>query len=370
MWGGGESGRRFFSEKHWRGPLGWNEESRVFGRSKRGGSRDEKIRVFCASMADVFEDREDLYWPRARLFALIMATPHLDWQVLTKRPEFARDTLARHSFWEGVGIAAGEHYPDLRWDFGYEIGDRPNLWIGTSIENARFTWRADVLREIPAAVRFLSCEPLLGSLFDRGSRGSGARAGTTDPQPEQGWAPAPRSKPMRDRKQPTDIPQQGSIESPGKESAWPSTSQVSPGVSRRDSASTASDHGSARAPLNLDGIDWVIVGGESGGRRSRPMHPDWVREIRDACIDRDIPLFLKQWGSWGPVPETGGLRLGDICWSLGPGGMRYVLDRDYVCAPNESDGEWLRYFGPGPKSGGKELDGVEWCQIPGDTVLA
>jgi protein gp37 len=108
----------------------------------------------------------------------------------------------------GRGATFGEHWP------------LPNVWLGVSIENDRYTFRADHLRSTPAAVRFLSLEPLVGPL--------------------------------------------------------PS--------------------------LNLDGIDWVIVGGESGrGAGIRPMHPDWVRDIRDRCEAAGVAFFFKQWGQYAPV---------------------------------------------------------------------
>lgn len=79
VWGPKQE-RRFFGEKHWREPLRWNEQA-----AKAGARR----RVFCASMADVFEERLDLAAARARLFGLIRLTPSLDWLLLTKRPENA-----------------------------------------------------------------------------------------------------------------------------------------------------------------------------------------------------------------------------------------------------------------------------------------
>jgi protein gp37 len=95
-------------------------------------------------MADVFEERRELDRWRERLWELIEATPMLQWQLLTKRPE---------NVWPMVPWRA-------RWP--------ENVWIGTSVENSRQTFRVDILRELPAAVRFISAEPLLGSLFLNG----------------------------------------------------------------------------------------------------------------------------------------------------------------------------------------------------------
>jgi len=131
MWGKG-SERRMLSDSYWRQPLGWNREA-------QGAS--ERPRVFCASMADVFEDRVDLDPLRERLWALIAATPNLDWLLLTKRPEH----VARMVPW-------GRSWPE-------------NVWLGTTIETQ--VWanrRAPDLLKHPARVRFVSCEPLLGAI--------------------------------------------------------------------------------------------------------------------------------------------------------------------------------------------------------------
>jgi protein gp37 len=95
-------------------------------------------------MADVFEDARELDPWRERLWALIEETPRLEWQLLTKRPE----NVAAMVPWQ-------EEWP-------------ANVWIGASIENSRHTFRAEILRELPAPVRFVSAEPLLGSLFLNG----------------------------------------------------------------------------------------------------------------------------------------------------------------------------------------------------------
>lgn len=131
VWGKGGK-RRFFGDKHWEEPLKWN---------RKAESEGVRRRVFCGSMMDVFEDRPDLEEPRARLWRLIHDTPHLDWLLLTKRPE---------------------NVPELAAQF-MRIGLPLNVWLGTSVEDQR---RADeripALLELPAAVHFLSCEPLLG----------------------------------------------------------------------------------------------------------------------------------------------------------------------------------------------------------------
>jgi protein gp37 len=113
----------------------------------------------------------------------------------------------------------------------------PNVWIGVSVENRRYVERADHLRRVPAAVRFISAEPLLGPLDD----------------------------------------------------------------------------------LNLDGIDWLIAGGESGPKH-RPVRAEWVRQLRDRCIAEGVPFFFKQWG--GVRSKSGGRRLDGQLWSEMPGAER------------------------------------------------
>jgi protein gp37 len=131
LWGT-EAPRRFFGEAHWREPLRWNDEA------GRTGIRE---RVFCASMADVFERRPDLNAERMRLWLLIEDTPNLDWLLLTKRPQNIERLVPWRDDWPA------------------------NVWLGTSVENQTLAEkRLPFLLRNPAAVRFLSCEPLLGHL--------------------------------------------------------------------------------------------------------------------------------------------------------------------------------------------------------------
>lgn len=172
VWGR-QSPRRFFGDNYWNEPLRWNAAAEKAGCRRR---------VFCASMADVFEDRADLIQPRYRMLKLIRSTPHLDWLLLTKRPE----NIGR------LGIRApGLHARDIGdtdiadWLFQWSIGTPPeNLWLGTTVENQpSAALRIPELLKISAQVHFLSCEPLLGP-FDFqahcwneffGSHGEGSR---------------------------------------------------------------------------------------------------------------------------------------------------------------------------------------------------
>ncbi len=151
--------------------------------------------IFVNSMSDLFH--ADV--PAEFIASVFDVMARADWhtfQVLTKRPE-----------------RAAEMSRDLVW--------APNVWMGTSVENQRWTSRIDDLRKTDAHVKFLSCEPLLGPLQL-----------TLDRRPGLGHV----------------------------------------------------------------GIDWVIVGGESGPG-ARPMRADWARDIRAQCVDADVAFFFKQWGA-------------------------------------------------------------------------
>lgn len=129
----GMNGRRVVaSENMWRQPLKWNRAAEKEGVRKR---------VFCASMADVFEDRTDLVMVRNRLFTLIGSTPMLDWLLLTKRPE---------------NVAGWEHW-------------HRNAWLGVSVENQEMAEKRipillDLKRRYDIPVAFLSVEPMLGAV--------------------------------------------------------------------------------------------------------------------------------------------------------------------------------------------------------------
>jgi protein gp37 len=138
-----------------RQPYKWNKAAQKAG---------ERRRVFCGSLMDWLEDRPDLDEPRANLMKTISETPHLDWLLLTKRSENWHNLLQR-----AYGVAAGENgdelgEPVMSWLSAWLHGSYPpNVWVGTSVENQqRADERIPLLLDIPARVRFLSCEPLLG----------------------------------------------------------------------------------------------------------------------------------------------------------------------------------------------------------------
>jgi protein gp37 len=133
IWGE-DAERRVFGEKHWREPLKWNRAAEAAG---------VRARVFCSSMADVFENHPTVNEERTKLWPLIEATPWLDWMLLTKRPE----NMVR--------------FTPTAWRAGWP----KNVWAGATAETqGRLRERLGHLRRVPACTRFLSCEPLLEDL--------------------------------------------------------------------------------------------------------------------------------------------------------------------------------------------------------------
>jgi protein gp37 len=225
LWGV-DAGRRTFGEGHWFEPVKWDLAATATG---------NRPRVFCNSMADVFDNHEGVTEARARLWNLIKATQQLDWLILTKR----------------IGNVSRMLPED--WDDGY-----PNVWLGISVANQVEADR-DIpkLLEIPAAVRFLSCEPLLGPIdlhsFQKGCCTYCGGAGEV-------MVAVPATT-VWDT---DDVDIERCLECGGT-GLW----QDNPG------------------------LDWVIVGGESGAR-SRPMHTDWALSLGAECRSQGIAFFMKQ----------------------------------------------------------------------------
>jgi protein gp37 len=233
IWGA-DHAFRFFGDKHWAEPEKWDRDAAAAGARRR---------VFCASMADVFEDRPELVEPRERLFDLIRRTPNLDWLVLTKRAQ------EMHDYFDcDHGGAPVFECKDCR--------PLPNLWLGVSVENQRQAGRIDLLVRTPAAVRFVSAEPLLGPLTNGDCKVCGG----------QGWyADGPSDKP--------------------------------------EQVGCSACLGSGRAGVDFIGIDWVIIGGESGPKH-RPMEVEWALGVIDLAHDAGAAVFVKQAG--GPRPGMQG----------------------------------------------------------------
>jgi protein gp37 len=132
----GNHPRRRTTDVYWRNPLTWNKQAALF-QSKHG----RRQRVFCASLADVFDNQVDPAW-RSELFELIQTCDQLDWQLLTKRPQNIRKMLPQN------------------WKAGY-----PNVWLGTTAEDVHaYRQRVLHLLRVPARIHFVSYEPAIGPL--------------------------------------------------------------------------------------------------------------------------------------------------------------------------------------------------------------
>jgi protein gp37 len=264
-WGPGAPRRRT-SKANWAQPVKWNKEAaealnnwkinvRQFSDSPRdaearGFPRPDRPRVFCASLADWLDDEVSIEW-LSDLLVLISKTPHLDWLLLTKRPEnWEKRLRAVAVSHQGKEIDKGGYPAHPAWHFvnnwlpwnGVHRFDPPhNIWIGTTVENQKAAdKRIPELLDIPARVHFLSCEPLLEELYL-----------------EQNFYLTGRAR----RKDKSLLP-------PGSRSH----------------------------------IHWVIIGGESG-KGARPFNIDWARSLVEQCRAAGVAPFVKQLGS---KPEYNG----------------------------------------------------------------
>lgn len=250
--------------------------------------------IFVNSMSDLFHEHVSHDFLR-KVWEVMVGSPHHIFQVLTKRPERMQEWVSKH----GVQIAGG----------------RPakNVWLGVTVEDQR---RADeripFLLQTPAAVRFLSCEPLLEPVnLERHLNG-----GKTSEE-------------------------------------W------------RARALSGVDPYGFRPPYPR--IHWVIAGGESGPN-ARPIHPDWVRDIRDQCQKAGVPFFFKQWGEWF-VPEDGAeaCRVCGCTWhNACEGGCFWIepgLCSNCVGKP-VPDYRAVKFQRIGKKKAGRMLDGRTWDEMP------
>jgi len=286
-------------------------------------------RIFVNSMSDLFhEGVPDEFI--AQVFAVMAMAKRHTFQVLTKRHGRMRALLSDPEFQGMVGGAR------------YDLGDTdttipepedpswcwplPNVWLGVSVEDQHWAdIRIPALLATPAAVRFLSCEPLLG---------------------------------------PVDL-------------------TMSNGLNALDPAETGHENRWGHW-VNGPSIDWVIVGGESGPG-ARPMHPDWARSLRDQCTAAGTPFHFKQWGEWGPAPwsvrvDPAIVRNGSreelqaakaeaeargATHYLQPWGHLYEPPHSTWSSERDPEGAYpgaIRRWGK--KAAGRLLDGLAWDQYP------
>ena len=262
--------RRRTSQSNWHQPVKWNREAEKAGIRRK---------VFCASMADVFDNAVPPEW-RHDLWALFRKTPWLDWQILTKRPQ------------NFAGMLPGD------WGYGW-----PNVWLGVSAENqTEADRRIPLLIETPARLRFISAEPLLGPINlrqwinDWGCGCGYGGDGTLDHCPNCGWVGEGPTIEFDDGDAPGDCPE--------------CNEPMSDYFACPECKGTGQD-GSGFGP-NSSFIDWIIVGGESGpGFRS--MKIEWAESITSQCKSAGAKVFFKQ-DSALKSGQRG--RASDALWSL------------------------------------------------------
>lgn len=275
-------------------------------------------RIFVESMSDAFGD----WWPTSyidQLYAVMALTPQHTYINLSKRPARRRDYLNDPAWYGRVAIAIDDLglsplFNGNRYEAKRALSHHvplPNVIEGTSVSNQE---EADefvpILLATPAALRGLSCEPLLGPI---------------DLRPK------------------ADANYQRLSEWYGPNGFDPNGSQP-----RRE----------RRSDL-FPNLDWVIVGGESG-RKARPMHPAWARSIRDQCQAANVAFFFKQWGEFGPALMPGvelarGGGQPDVAWPDGTIAWGTFEEHGGL-------GESLHRLGK--KKSGRLLDGRTWDEFP------
>lgn len=266
-------------------------------------------RIFVCAHGDLFHESVPDEWID-RVFAVMALAPQHTFQVLTKRPERARDYLRANP---GIRIRTqmahiGGPAPVIEMDWPL-----PNVWLGTSAsEQASADLRIPPLLDAPAAVRFLSAEPLLGPMD----------LTRIDPKIFAAIGNA-----LTGRWKWQDGPTRPE---------WPR-------------------------------LDWVIVGGESGPH-ARPMHPDWARSLRDQCVAAGVPFFFKQWGEWADHTDAHKHEGSEDRIFLASGEVLGVVVRKHGLGAVDPDwrargAAWMTRIGKA--RAGRLLDGRTWDQMPG-----
>lgn len=336
-------------------------------------------KVFVNSMSDLFhKDVPDEYI--ARVFAVMALTPQHTYQVLTKRHGRMRSLVG--SLVDGgqrlLEAAPDEETAQTLYD---AIWPLPNVWLGVSVEDQkRADLRIPALLDTAAAVRFLSCEPLLGPVdltkwMPPVSPVSASEAPRTWSEwtwpnwvpaevrqsiegfwgPECGRTPRDWIQDMHQQ----GAPAFGSIvrlrDGFGPKAPWVTGRFVHAWnnigrLVRDDGTFTYTSFHHALERRKQQPFDWVIVGGESG-HGARPMSPDWARSLRDQCAAADVPFLFKQWGEYQPTD-----------WKVigRPADKRNVLVGD----PIDDLGHRWEMRRVGKKAAGRELDGRTWDQFP------
>lgn len=268
--------------------------------------RADRMRAWVAKWNDLTGDDDPMEFKNARgPYAVRRAHP-------SGRGQLFADYLDVMLKLAGGKIPDGAAWPTFDWMHGWKYwpGVAPNIWLGVSAEDQRRACeRIPALLATPAAVRFVSAEPLLGPI---------------------------RMTHLISNGPPTEI------------DALTGISSVRSGHERISTSQGAS-------------LDWVIVGGESG-QDARPMHPAWARSMRDQCQTAGVPFFFKQWGAWEPYrhPDDGTI----APHVLASNGALSSGDRLEGCPARERP-PWVPVRNVGKARAGRLLDGIEWNEMPG-----
>jgi protein gp37 len=291
------------------GALNWTGQINMHEESLLKPLRTKKPTVFFVnSMSDLFH--KDVPFAFINLvFGIMAACPEHTFQVLTKRPERMLDYFKYLThfmtlkFPDQIGISIHSAKIDYPRNLQLQrVWPLPNVWLGVSVENQKTAdERIPLLLRVPAAVRWLSMEPLLGAVnIDF-----------------------------------IDAPEGDEV---GASRIWPLTGK------RTDMARPCQDTGK---------LNWIVVGGESG-HDARPMHPDWVRSIMDQCKAADVPFFFKQWGEYMPHCQADSL--------LQALGNASKTAREF---PSPHNPEKVNtYYKLGKHESGRKLDGVVHDEYP------
>lgn len=253
-------------------------------------------RIFVCAHGDLFHESVPDEWID-RVFAVMALAPQHTFQVLTKRAGRMREYLTE------VGVSRRVLFDHAGEGRSWHICKWPlrNVWLGVSAEDqARADERIPHLLATPAAVRWVSAEPLLGPID----------LTALDHERDRGWEePMNALEPLLGEE---------------LEESWGEPCDDRPR------------------------LDWVAAGGESGPG-ARPMHPDWARSLRDQCASAGVPFLFKQWGEWAPVVDDDDIRFVRQ-WVLPP----RVDPFSPGCA--RDDGGVLMHR-PGKKAAGRLIDG-------------
>lgn len=290
--------------------------------------------IFVNSMSDLFADGVPDAWID-QVFARMAVTYRHTYQVLTKRSARMRayltDPATPGRIWDLVDggkhalINAPRRLRKGMTEYKGRSWPLPNVWLGVSAEDQpRWDERIPDLQAAPAAIRFVSVEPMLGPI---------------DPTRTQ----APRY-----------VPEDHELD-------WKYDALTPGSIYEFEDSLGVWESGDGP---DRPGLDWIIVGGESG-HGARPIHPDWVREIRDACADASVAFFFKQWGEWAPGEANSLSRK-----TLAERGAHYFDGRWEHVRISAAEGAEMHcddepdVWRIGKRHSGRLLDGVEHNAMP------